>query len=93
MPTVSAHVSEELYAKIRENADLYFRGKVSTYLADLLEQEILKQEKNFSMTPDERKEIDDLKAQIARLLTLEKTVQEMQETYGKKPPKKKNRPT
>jgi len=56
MPTLSTHVSDEIDSKVREKAKKLYRGKVSAYLADLIESDILNSRKNRDtpMTPKER---------------------------------------
>jgi len=79
MPTVSAHVTDEVADLIKEKAAAsYYRGKVSAFLADLIEK-ALKDEKPPPMTNEEK----------ARLEALEESVRLLMEASEKKKPPKK----
>tara|TARA_S200002703_G_scaffold15436_2_gene13217 strand:- start:1 stop:246 length:246 start_codon:yes stop_codon:yes gene_type:complete len=81
MPTVSAHVTHEVADLIKLRAqESYYRGKVSAFLADLIEK-ALKEENTASMTSEEK----------ARLAALEESVRLLLEAAKIKKPLKKGR--
>lgn len=68
MPTVSAHVTDEVADLIKERAAAsYYRGKVSAFLADLIEK-ALKEENSPSMTSEEKARLEALEESVRLLL-------------------------
>lgn len=77
MPTISTHVTDDLSEIIKRNALKYHRGKVSAYLAEILEREILNKNIPPPMTEEERQLLKDLADEVK---TLKAKVSQMDKT-------------